>query len=78
MYRNHVNACLWYSGRLRFEYLKIGASIALECMKFALGDVEIFGEEYLRKPNQVDVNCLLQVAKARDFPCILVSINCML
>jgi len=42
------------------EYLKIVASTAMECIKkFALGIVEVFGEEYLRKPNQADVDHLL-------------------
>lgn len=60
------------------EYLKIGAITALECMKkFALGIIEVFGEEYLRKPNQADVDRLLQAAEARDFPGMLGSIDCM-
>ena len=60
------------------EYLKIGASTAMECLKqFALGVVQVFGEEYLRKPNQADVDRLLQVAEARDFPGMLGSIDCM-
>ena len=33
------------------EYLKIGVSTALECTKnFALGIIEVFDDEYLRKP----------------------------
>jgi len=33
------------------EYLKIGGSTALECMKnFFAGIIQTFGEEYLRKP----------------------------
>ena len=51
------------------EYMKIGATIALECMKnFAIGVIEVFGNEYLRKPTEADVHRLLQVAEARDFP----------
>jgi len=60
------------------EYLKIGASTAMECIKkFTLGVIEVFGDEYLRKPNQTDVARLLQVAEARDFFSMLGSINCM-
>jgi len=60
------------------EYLKIGASTALECMKnFTLGVIEVFGNEYLRKPTQTDVDCLLQVAEAWDFPGMLGSIDCI-
>jgi len=57
------------------EYLKIGASTTLECMKnFALGVIEVFGNEYLRKPSQADVGRILQVAEVRDFPGMLGSI----
>lgn len=60
------------------EYLKIGAITALECMKkFALGVIEVFGVEHLRKPNQADVDRLMQAAEARDFPGMLGSIDCM-
>ena len=60
------------------EYLKIGASSAMECPKmFTSCVVEVFGEQYLRKPNQADVDCLLQVTEARDFPSMLGSIDCM-
>ena len=42
------------------EYLKIGASTALECMKnFASGIIEVFVDEYLRKLTQADVDRLL-------------------
>ena len=59
-------------------HLKIGASTAIECLKqFALGVVQVFGEEYMRKPNQANVDRLLQVAEARDFPGMLGSIDCM-
>ena len=60
------------------EYVKIGASTALECVKnFAIGVIEGFGNEYLRKPTQADVHRLLQVAEARDFLSMLGSIDCM-
>jgi len=43
------------------EYLKFDASTVLECMKkFTLGVIEVFREEYLRKPNQAQ----LQVAES--------------
>jgi len=60
------------------EYLKIGESTAMECMKnFAAGVIQVFGEEYLQKPTQADVDRLLAVAEARDFPGMLRSIDCM-
>jgi len=60
------------------EYLKIGAITALEYMKnFALGVIEVFGDEYLRKSTQAIVDRLLQVTKVQDFPSMLGSIDCM-
>ena len=45
--------------------------------KFALGVIEVFWGEYLRKLNQTDIDCLLQVAETHDFPGILGGIDCM-
>jgi len=60
------------------EYLKIGASTALQCLKkFTSCIVEVFREQYLRKPNQANVNCLLQVVEICDFSSMLGSIDCM-
>ena len=42
------------------EYLKIGESTAMECMKnFAVGVIQVFGDEYLRKQTQTDADRLL-------------------
>ena len=35
---------------------------------FAVGIIQIFAKECLRKPTQADVDRLLQVAEARIFP----------
>lgn len=60
------------------EYLEIGGSTTMECMKnFAADVVQVFGDEHLRKPTQADVDRLLQVADAHDFPGMLRSIDCM-
>ena len=60
------------------EYLKIGESTTMECMKnFAAGVIQVFEEEYLRKPTQANVDRLLAVAGTRDFPGILGSMDCM-
>ena len=37
----------------------------------------IFGNEYLRKPNNNDINCLMQIGEARGFLGMLASIDCM-
>ena len=58
------------------ECLKIGIRTPLECMKkFALVVIDVFGEKYLR-PNQANVDRLVQVAEARDFLGRLGSIDC--
>jgi len=60
------------------EYLKIGKSIALQCLdKFARGVIEVFGGEYLRRPTREDVERILQVNESRGFPGMLGSIDCM-
>ena len=57
------------------QYLKIGASTALECMKnFALGMIEVFGNECLRKPMLI---AYFKLQKLETFPvCWDVSIAC--
>jgi len=60
------------------EFLKIGESTTLECLKnFSTGVVQTFRQEYLRKLTQADINRLLAAVEARDFPIMLGSINCM-
>jgi len=44
---------------------------------FAAGVIQVFEEEYLQKPTQVDVDRLQAVAEARYFPGMLGSIDCM-
>ena len=42
------------------EYLKIVESITMECMKnFATGIIQVFGEEYVGKTTQADIDRLL-------------------
>jgi len=73
--------CMWAYGMSADcvdEYLKIGESTAMECMKnFTAGVIQVFGEEFLRKATQVDVDRLLQVAEARDFSRMLGSTDRM-
>jgi len=60
------------------EYLTIGESTTMECIKnFATRIIQVFGEEYLRKPTQAHVDRLLQVTKAHDFLGMLRSIDCL-
>ncbi|XP_057439899.1 uncharacterized protein LOC130731648 [Lotus japonicus] len=60
------------------EYVRIGESTAIECLKnFVEGVCVVFGETYLRRPNQEDITRLLQWGESRGFPGMLGSIDCM-
>jgi hypothetical protein len=50
------------------EYLKIGDSTAMECMKkFTEGVIAMFGEEYLRQPITEDLERLLKLGESFGF-----------
>ena len=60
------------------DHLAMGESQAIMCVKhFAVGIVQVFGQEYLRFPNAKDAARLLEMNKARGFPGMLGSIDCM-
>jgi hypothetical protein len=60
------------------DHLAMGESQAIMCVKrFAVGIVQVFDEEYLRSPTAEDVARLLEMNKARGFPGMLGSIDCM-
>ena len=60
------------------EYVIIGESTTIECVKrFCQGVVEIFGPEYLKSPNAVDISRLLRKANQCGFPETLGSLDCM-
>ncbi|CAM8996354.1 unnamed protein product [Rhodiola kirilowii] len=60
------------------DYVRIGESTAIECLKKSVTDViVIFEGEYLRKPNSNDVQRLLEMGEARGFPGMMGSIDCM-
>ncbi|XP_057447831.1 uncharacterized protein LOC130739527 [Lotus japonicus] len=60
------------------EYVRIGESTAIECLKnFVEGVCAVFGETYLRRPNHEDITRLLQWGEFRGFPGMLGSIDCM-
>ncbi|XP_058757479.1 uncharacterized protein LOC131630745 [Vicia villosa] len=59
------------------EYVRIGESTSIECLeRFVRGVNEVFGAEYLRRPNNNDVEHLLQMGESRGFPGMLGSIDC--
>ena len=60
------------------EYLKMGESTGVECLKkFVQGVIEVYGEEYLRRPTVQDVERLLEIGERRGFPGMIGSIDCM-
>lgn len=60
------------------EYIRIGESTTLEALrKFVAAVVEVFGPEYMRKPNEQDTARLLTIGASREFPGMLGSIDCM-
>ncbi|XP_074353233.1 uncharacterized protein LOC141692331 [Apium graveolens] len=54
------------------DYIRIGESTAIECLKkFVSNVIMIFESEYLRKPNSDDVQCLLQMERSPVFDDVL-------
>uniref|UniRef100_A0A7N2QZ59 No apical meristem-associated C-terminal domain-containing protein n=1 Tax=Quercus lobata TaxID=97700 RepID=A0A7N2QZ59_QUELO len=57
------------SGDLIDEYVRIGETTALESLKkFVTTVIDVFSEEYLRKPNNEDIARLLAHGERRGFP----------
>ncbi|XP_056858232.1 uncharacterized protein LOC130507549 [Raphanus sativus] len=51
------------------EYLRLGESTALSCLHhFTYGIVQLFGEQYLRRPTPEDLQRLLDIGEKRGFP----------
>ncbi|RDX69826.1 hypothetical protein CR513_51009, partial [Mucuna pruriens] len=66
---------IFANGRMGLLSL-IGESTAMECLeRFVKGVNDVFGVEYLRRPNNNDINCLLQRGETRDFLGMLGSID---
>ncbi|XP_024014636.1 uncharacterized protein LOC112088521 [Eutrema salsugineum] len=60
------------------EYLRLGESTALFCLEnFVEAIINIFGEEYLRRPTPEDLQRLLIDGERRGFPGMIKSIDCM-
>lgn len=60
------------------EYILIGESTTQECLiKFAQGNVPVFGETYLRKRNFEDIHNLLSIGEAHGYPGCCVYIQHM-
>ncbi|KAF8410529.1 hypothetical protein HHK36_003060 [Tetracentron sinense] len=60
------------------DYVRIGESTSIENLRrLVKAVVEVFGEEYLRSPNNKDISRLLAQGETRVFPAMLGSINWM-
>jgi hypothetical protein len=60
------------------EYVRIGESTMLESLRrFVKAAIEVFGDEYLRLPNEKVIEQLLALVNERGFPGMLGSLDCM-
>ena len=60
------------------EYIRIGESTAIESLRrFVKAGIAMFGDHYLRSPNNIDIARLLQTGEQRDFTGMLGNIDCM-
>ena len=60
------------------ETFGVAESTAMESMiNFVQGVRYIFGQQYLRRPNEQDIQRLLQFGEAHGFPGMLGSLDCM-
>ena len=60
------------------EYIRIGENTVIQSLRrFVKAVIVMFGDHYLRSPNNIDIVRLLQTGEQRDFPCMLGSIDCM-
>jgi hypothetical protein len=60
------------------EYLKLGKTIALECLEYYFSDIiECFEDEFLHRPTVAVTQRLLAKAEKRGFSAMLGSIDYM-
>ena len=60
------------------EYVRLGETTARKCLHhFTAGIIQLFGDEYLRRPTPEDLERLLYIGEQRGFPGMVGSIDCM-
>ncbi|XP_057774868.1 uncharacterized protein LOC130993849 [Salvia miltiorrhiza] len=60
------------------EYLRMSSTVTRDAViHFVEGIISCFGDTYLRRPNQQDLQRLLYVGEQRGFPGMIGSIDCM-
>ncbi|XP_056863932.1 uncharacterized protein LOC108852297 [Raphanus sativus] len=59
------------------EYLRLAESTSRSCLEnFVEGIIQLFGDEYLRRPTEADLQRLLYIGEHRGFPGMIGSIDC--
>ncbi|XP_013695575.2 putative nuclease HARBI1 isoform X1 [Brassica napus] len=60
------------------EYLRLGETTTRLCVEhFVEAIINLFGDEYLRRPTPADLERLLHIGERRGFPGMIGSIDCM-
>ena len=60
------------------EYLRLGATTTRLCVEnFVEAIINLFGNEYLRRPTPDDLQRLLYIGELCEFPRMIGNINCM-
>jgi hypothetical protein len=60
------------------EYLRIGVKTTTDCVRmFAKMVIKLYGEKYLRAPNEDDTKRLMEINEKRGWPGMLGSLDCM-
>ncbi|XP_056850732.1 uncharacterized protein LOC130500053 [Raphanus sativus] len=60
------------------EYVRLGETTARKCLHhFTAGIIQLFGDQYLRRPTPEDLQRLLFLGEERGFPGMVGSIDCM-
>ncbi|XP_010468712.1 PREDICTED: uncharacterized protein LOC104748825 [Camelina sativa] len=67
-----------YSVDVVDEYLRLAETTAHKCLlHFVEGVINLFGDEYLRRPTAEDLQRLLNIGEYRGFPGMIRNIDCM-
>jgi len=74
----HIILAYGIPADLTDEYLQIGENTAIESLRaFVKEIIKVFGDWYLRAPNEADICRLLSIGEQCGFPGMLGSIDCM-
>ncbi|KAI3673445.1 hypothetical protein L6452_39564 [Arctium lappa] len=79
MHSSDPTTSVWCPADHYDEYLRVAKTTDIQCLNFFCQCViQSFGEQYLRKPNAIDIQRLLQMHEEKHgFPGMLGSLDCM-